>query len=194
MKTLVSLAVLVLAAGCVPQTSPDLGVATVSTSSDMPKGIRHADGQAPVMVSVTGQARCQGLTPAQNAYALGHVNTLRASAGLAPLRLESRLQQAAEQQACDMAARGVMEHRGSASTGPKMRAKRLGYRPRIIAENIAAGATSLFGVEGTMQAWTGSSKHRANMLLRQARDMGIGHAKSPDGRVSYWSAVFAASK
>lgn len=194
MKQLVSIVIVALLAGCGQPPEPELKAAAVSTASNMPRGIHRTDGHGPVNVSVAGKAQCSALSAAESAYALQHANALRASAGLAPLRLDAKLQKAAEAQACDMAARGVMEHRGAASTGPAMRGKQLGYKPRITAENIAAGASSLFDLRGTTAQWASSAKHRDNMVIAQLQEMGIGRALSPDGRVTYWSAVYSAPK
>jgi len=167
---------------------------TVSTNSNMPRGIQRTDGHGPVLVSVAGSALCGPLPAAETGYALSHTNAVRKQAGLPPLQLNAKLQKAAELQACDMAGRGVMEHRGARSAGPGARVKQLGYRPRITAENIAAGASSIFDLNGAMREWTSSARHRQNMVIPQLRDMGIGRALSPDGRVAYWSVVYSAPK
>lgn len=194
MKLLSSIALIALLAGCAEQPALQSGAAALSGASQMPRGIQRTDGHGPVLVSAAGEARCAGLTAAESGYALKHTNAVRAAAGLAPLRLNPKLQKAAAQQACDMASRGVMEHRGTRSTGPGMRVKQLGYQPRITAENIAAGSSSLFDLEGTMRELASSGRHRANTVIPQLRDMGIGRAMSPDGRVTYWSVVYSAPK
>ncbi|MDT1060510.1 CAP domain-containing protein [Paracoccus sp. CPCC 101403] len=194
MGKLTLLAACAVLAACAQAALSAPGSVAVSTKSAMPRGIVRTDGHGAVPVSVAGTAQCQSLDRDQARAALTHSNAVRAAAGLPALRLNARLQRAAELQACDMASRGVMDHRGTSSTGPGMRVKQLGYKPRITAENIAAGASSIFDLNGTLSEWARSEKHRANTVIPQLKEMGIGHALSPDGRVAYWSVVYSAPR
>ncbi|WP_134678437.1 CAP domain-containing protein [Paracoccus ravus] len=187
-------AMLLALAACSPAEQPPEVSTVVSSKSAMPRGILRTDGHGPVLVSVAGTALCGSVSAAEAKIALNHSNAVRAAAALPPLRLDARLTKAAEQQACDMASRGVMEHRGRASAGPAMRIKQLGYKPKITAENIAAGATSLFDLEGALRQWEASGAHRQNTNIPQMEEMGIGRALSPDGRVAYWSVVYSDPK
>lgn len=134
---------------------------------------------------------CAATRPAELAAAVAATNAERASHGLAALRADPRLAEAAARHACDMARRGQMTHRSAGAAGPGARLKALGYRPVVTAENIAAGP---FDLAQVLAAWTGSAGHRANLLIPQARDFGIGSALGADGRTIFWSAVYAAPR
>ena len=191
MKKFVSVAVICLVAAC---SQPDAPKPDNPIAPSMPKGIVRTDGHGAVNVSVAGDAQCRALSASETGIALAQTNAVRAQAGLPPLRGNAKLQKAAQQQACDMARRGQMDHRGATSTGPGMRVKQLGYTPRITAENIAAGASSIFDLNGALREWSSSAKHRENIVIPQLQDMGIGHALSADGRFAYWSVVYSAPR
>ncbi|TJZ93354.1 CAP domain-containing protein [Paracoccus gahaiensis] len=161
-----------LAAGCGSQVAPP------------PPKDDHA-----VQIGPPGAASCPSTSPAQNAAGAAATNAPRRAAGLAPVVPDPLLARVAAAHACDMARRGRMTHLGSTTTGPAMRVKEAGYRPALSAENIAAGPFSLTRV---LAEWTASPGHRANILLPQIRDYGLGQALGPDGRNTYWVAVYAA--
>lgn len=144
-----------------------------------------------VTISPSGAATCLQTTAAQNASAAQTTNAVRARAGLAPVRPDSRLAQAAAQHACDMAERGRMTHQGSRSSGPAQRVKALGFAPRMTAENIAAGP---FDLDRVLAEWNRSDGHLSNILIPQMSEFGIGQAIGADGRTRYWAAVYAASR
>lgn len=134
---------------------------------------------------------CPAPTGADISAAVSATNAVRAARGLAPVRGNARLSAAAADHACDMARRGRMTHQGSRSSGPSQRVKAAGYRPAVTAENIAAGP---FDLSGVLSAWNGSGGHRANMLIPQIREVGIGQAVAADGRTRFWSAVYSAPR
>ena len=124
-----------------------------------------------------GQIRQQMLT---------EVNRIRSANGLGSLTLSAELDDAAQTHAADMAARGRLSHAGSDGSGADDRVLRAGYRYREYAENIAQGQTN---VAEAVESWMGSPGHRANMLLPDMRDLGVGFAEGlPTGRVpgTYW--------
>lgn len=143
-----------------------------------------------VQVSGAGDAQCGALSSADIARAVAHTSGVRAQGGQAPVSGNARLNKIAAEQACHMAKTGLMSHAGPRNEGPKQRAQAAGYQPRIIAENIAAGPYDLGRVLGE---WDRSSAHRANTMLPQVRDFGIGMAVGADGS-RYWAAVYAGSK
>lgn len=146
---------------------------------------------APVRVKAVapGQAQCFTTAQAENAAAAQATSRQRSAGNLPPVRANARLAKAAAQHACDMAQRGVMAHQGSRSRGPAQRVKSTGYRPRVTAENIAAGPFDLATVLAT---WNGSSGHLGNIMLPQVQDFGIGRAVGSDGKTVFWAAVYAA--
>lgn len=97
-------------------------------------------------------------------------NVFRAEHGLGPLAVSPVLEAVAEAHGRDMAAKGFFGHRGSDGSTVGKRAKRQGYRFCVIAENIAKGQKTPTEV---MQSWSASPGHRANMLLRKIREIGV---------------------
>lgn len=138
-----------------------------------------------------GQASCLATSPGQNDHGAAATNALRSAAGLPPVRPSPVLARVAAQHACDMAQRGRMTHIGSRTAGPGPRVKAAGYAPSVTAENIAAGP---FSQERVLAEWNASDGHRANILIPQMRDYGIGQAIGPDGKTRFWAAVYAAPK
>ena len=144
-----------------------------------------------VQASAPGEPVCYRTTAAENAIGAAATNRARSRAGLTPVVPNATLARAAQQHACDMAARGRMAHRGSRSSGPAARIKALNYAPSVTAENIAAGP---FDLNGVLAEWNRSQGHLANIMIPQTRAFGIGRALGSDGRTVYWSAVYAAPK
>ncbi|WP_411839807.1 CAP domain-containing protein [Paracoccus sp. ME4] len=191
-----ALALLALAA-CAPAPSepPRAEIGVQDGTASLPRGVRRTDGHGPVVLGGGGGAvDCRQTLPQEAARALAATNAQRAAAGLSSLRHDEKLQKAAEDHACDMARRGVMEHAGTGTTGPGQRVRALGYRPSITAENIAAGSVSLIDLDGAVRQWAASPGHAANIMLPQIREFGIGRAYSADGRVAYAAAVYAAPR
>ena len=144
-----------------------------------------------VQASAPGKPVCYATTAAENAIGAAATNRARSRAGLTPVAPDSALARAAQQHACDMAARGRMAHRGSRSSGPAQRVKALNYLPSVTAENIAAGP---FDLNRVLAEWNRSQGHLDNILIPQMRAFGIGRALGSDGRTVFWSAVYAAPK
>jgi len=142
-----------------------------------------------VQAAPPGAAQCIATSSAENAAAAQATSRQRAAGNLPPVRANARLAKAAAQHACDMARRGVMAHQGSRTKGPSQRVKGEGYRPRVTAENIAAGPFDLATVLAT---WNQSSGHLSNIMLPHVADFGIGKAVGSDGKTIFWAAVYAA--
>lgn len=159
-----------------------------TTAPRLPGKVVWTSGHEPVAVAGAGEAQCPATSAAMAARALAATNAARRAAGGQPLEGNATLDRAAAAHACDMARRGVMSHQGTTTSGPMARAKAAGYRPRLIAENIAAGR---FDLAGVLAQWQASPKHRANMLLPSVRDFGIGMATAADGKTTFWTAVYA---
>lgn len=115
------------------------------------------------------------------------VNAERGRRGLAPVRYDSRLADAARRHSLDQAGRRQISHVGSDGSSAGDRVLRAGYVWRSWAENVASGQPS---PEAVMAAWMSSPGHRTNILSTMG-DMGIGVAVGSDGR-PYWTQVFAA--
>lgn len=114
------------------------------------------------------------------------VNAERTRRGLAPMRYDARLGQAAQRHSEDQAARRRMSHTGSDGSSTADRISRTGYVWRAWAENVASGQSS---PDAVMNSWMNSSGHRRNILSSHTQ-IGVGRAVASDGRV-YWTQVFA---
>jgi uncharacterized protein YkwD len=109
-------------------------------------------------------------------------NQARAQTGKPPLRLDTRLNAAAQNFANYMRSTGRFGHSvDGRSAGQRFAAQ--GYRAATWGENIGRGYGSAAGVT---QAWLNSSGHRANVLNSTFRDVGFGVSGN------YWVADFAA--
>ena len=111
-------------------------------------------------------------------------NAERASAGLPALRTASRLMEAAQLHADQMARLGRLEHvlSGAQYPRPEDRLAAAGYQWSSYAENIAMGQTS---AAAAMESWMRSSGHRANILSTSNTEIGIGFARDSAGRPYY---------
>ncbi|MBB4774474.1 sigma-70 family RNA polymerase sigma factor [Actinomadura livida] len=114
------------------------------------------------------------------------VNAERAGAGCPALRISPALHRAAERHSRDMAARRVLDHRGSGGDGPGERITAAGFRWSSWAENIAQGQPTASSV---VDGWMNSSKHRANILDCRSTMVGVAVARGAGG--PWWTQVFA---
>ncbi|MFD2175089.1 CAP domain-containing protein [Rhodobacter lacus] len=179
-------AALVALSACVSATPP--AVAPSGPAPKLPGRVVWTDGHNPIAVAQAGSAICPATSAAMAAQGLAATNAQRRAAGLPPLAGNRSLDAAAAAHACDMARRGTMTHQGTTTSGPMARAKAHGYRPQLIAENIAAGR---FEISGVLAQWNASPKHRENIEIPSMRDFGIGMATAADGKTTFWTAVYA---
>jgi uncharacterized protein YkwD len=129
-------------------------------------------------------ARIEPVDPALADLLAAH-NKVRAEEKRPPLKLNSRLTDAARSHARDMAEHEHLTHDGSDGSDPAKRVKRAGYVYRAIGENVAAGEDT---VAEAMRSWIESPPHREN-ILGDFTEMGGAVAKGQDGR-SYWCVDF----
>ena len=144
-----------------------------------------------------GAAANAGCTIPSNANAmqqelLSHLNAERKARGLSALSLSAKLDKAAQGHACDNAKRKSIRHTSSDGGTLKTRLRRAGYSFRTAAENTGRGFAS--GARA-VEWWMHSPKHKDNILLRKAREVGVGIAVSPapDNKL-HWIIVVGASK
>jgi uncharacterized protein YkwD len=112
-------------------------------------------------------------------------NRLRTKEGLAALKLNPKLMNAALAHAQDMAQHETLSHQGSDGTTPAQRVQRQGYTYQQTAENVAMGQPTPAAV---MQAWLHSPPHRHN-IFSDFTETGAARAFSDNG-VPYWCVVF----
>ncbi len=139
---------------------------------------------------VSPEYAARPVQPLNQQAALAEINTFRAANGLPSLVLDARLSRAAAAHSADQAGRGRMGHNGSDGSRPMDRAERVGYRPKIASENVAAGYKSFSDV---MHGWEGSAGHRENLLRPNVKAAGIAMSQSSDGR-AFWTLVLGAER
>ena len=100
---------------------------------------------------------------------LSAVNHVRTSNGLAPLRIDPRLQRAARAHSSDMIRRGYFAHGAVAQ-----RLSAFGVRGPQVGENLAWGTGALARASAIVSQWLASPSHRANLLRPGFRRIGIG--------------------
>ena len=105
-------------------------------------------------------------------------NQVRASRGLPALKENARLRRAAIGHSTDMVSRGFFEH--TTPDGESMVERIMATRyasPRVgwaLGENLAWGTGTLATPRAIMKAWMDSPGHRANVLKRAYREIGLG--------------------
>ncbi|MDH6113953.1 uncharacterized protein YkwD [Kitasatospora sp. MAP12-15] len=122
---------------------------------------------------------------AQQVLAL--VNIQRAQNGCGPVTANAKLQQAAQGQSDDMAARNFFDHTNPDGAGPQQRIDATGYQWSTWGENIAMGQPTPASV---MDSWMNSPGHRANILNCAFKELGVGVHLGPGG--PWWTQDFGA--
>lgn len=107
-------------------------------------------------------------TPAE-ASLLQVVNQARAQHGVAPLRIDYRLEAAARAKSRSMLRTGTFSHGNFARRLSSYRA-----RGPYFGENLAWGVGSRGSAAGVVQMWLSSPSHRANLLRRSFQRVGLG--------------------
>jgi uncharacterized protein YkwD len=105
-------------------------------------------------------------------------NEVRAKNGLSSLRGNSRLRRAAEAHAADMVSNRFFDHttpRGATMVDRILRARYVrANQGWVLGENLEWGTGRLATPRGAIEAWMDSPGHRANLLKRGYRDIGVG--------------------
>jgi uncharacterized protein YkwD len=109
------------------------------------------------------------------------INEQRTRHGLRAFRRNSRLDLASTRQARSMAARNFFEHGNFVG---RIRSSHYlqGARAWSVGENIAWGSGVLSSPTEIVDAWMHSPGHRANILNRRFREIGIGVARGTPSR------------
>ncbi|WP_175411704.1 CAP domain-containing protein [Streptomyces sp. TRM64462] len=115
-------------------------------------------------------------------------NTERSKAGCPALRVNSRLQSAAQSHADDMAARNYYEHDTPEGRDAGDRMRSAGYRWMTWGENIHRGPKDPVTA---MRDWMNSPGHRKNILNCKFKDIGVGVNLKSNG--PWWVQNFGAA-
>lgn len=108
---------------------------------------------------------------------LDETNAQRSGNGVASLRLNSQLNQAAQAKADDMADRNYWSHTTPEGKEPWWFIDTAGYPYSTVGENLAYGFSSS---STTVAGWMNSPGHKANLLNITFQDVGFGIAQSAD--------------
>jgi len=154
----------------------------------------------PAVAAPTAGAACGGAasapgsaTRAARAAVTCRINRQRRAHGLAPVTAEPRLSRMAARHARAMVRLGFFSHTapGGRTLADRLRAAR--YGARIAGEALAWGQGTRATPAAIVRAWMHSPPHRAVLLGRGYRRVGIGVAPgSPYGRSPRGSATYAA--
>jgi uncharacterized protein YkwD len=141
-----------------------------------------------LVAPATASAECAGsdLRPAAGnlpevrSAVLCLLNRERTSRGLGKLRANAKLRRAAEKHSRNMNANNFFDHVSPTGTTPVERVKAAGYLTGAsswaVGENIAWGEQRLSTPAEIMRSWMNSPGHKANILNRRFRHIGIGVA------------------
>ncbi len=165
-------------------------VPTATSHAGPPKGVKRV-AKAHIALGSTAPARAAqgecanadvapsgGNADVVRAAILCLHNRIRADRGLPLLRENARLRRAALAHSSDMVSRGFFEH--TTPSGVTMVDRIMASRytsPRFgwaLGENLAWGTGALATPRAIMKAWMGSPGHRANVVKRAYREIGIG--------------------
>jgi uncharacterized protein YkwD len=124
------------------------------------------------------------ISTADGGVAAALISTYRAARGLSAVKVDAALNQAAEHHARAVAQAGKLSH---GDFGGRMASFGLGGVNA--AENLAAGQAT---VAKAVAGWKASPGHNENLLMPEARRIGLAHARSAGaGYEDYWVLVLA---
>ncbi|WP_376874884.1 CAP domain-containing protein [Albirhodobacter sp. R86504] len=142
-----------------------------------------------IFVAGAAQSASCDLSTQMAAAMAQEVNQQRAAQGLRPLQTDSKLTAAAQAHGCDMARRGYFSHTGADGSSAGARVKKTGYRACLSAENISYGWPD---TGRAMQDLMNSKGHRANILHKKARALGVAVIPKQGTAGPWYVQVFAA--
>ncbi len=143
---------------------------------------------AAVLVALPASAADRELfrASALESSVLAQINTLRAKRGLRPLKLSPQLAAAARAHSESMARKGFFSHDSANGSDFSTRVRRYygpsGFRSWYVGENLVWRSPDL-DASAAVALWMSSPPHRANLLRREWREIGLGaiHAYSAPG-------------
>jgi uncharacterized protein YkwD len=113
----------------------------------------------------------------------------RSFAPAPPVRLSETLGSVAFGHAADMAKHDYFEHQDLSGHSPADRVRAVGYREKLVGENIAYGPKS---PEEVVQGWLESPGHCENIMNPRFAEMGIAYAAGQSSRRGlYWVQLLA---
>ena len=174
---------------------------TVSSRSLQDIGVYHRGLDTWLILASAYVAPPRSRTPVLAEQALRLVNDVRArgtrcgqrSLGPAPpMRLSETLASVALGHASDMAEHNYFEHVDQTGHSPADRVRAVGYREKLVGENIAYGPQS---VEEVVQGWLDSPGHCENIMDPRFAEMGLAYAPGQAARRGlFWVQLLAAPR
>ncbi len=154
----------------VPWKAPVPSEAPVQSGSLAPSG---SSALAERALQLVNEARARGARCGKRSFAPAP-----------PLRLSDVLSDVASEHAIDMAENNYFDHIDPRGESPADRIHAVGYRERLVGENIAYGVGS---VKEAVQGWLDSPDHCENIMDPRFSQMGIGYATGTTSRHGlYW--------
>ena len=101
-------------------------------------------------------------------------NETRADHGLEPLCINPVLTRAARSHSREMVEKDYFSHYSDDGEGVGARLRRFGYDWSVCGENLAGGYGNPGEPDSVFELWTNSTHHRANILDRRFRQVGVG--------------------
>jgi uncharacterized protein YkwD len=109
-----------------------------------------------------------------------------------PVKLSGTLADVAFGHAADMARHNYFEHEDLGGHSPADRVRAVGYREKLVGENIAYGPKS---ADEVVQGWLDSPGHCENIMDSRFAEMGIAYAAGQASkRGLYWVQLLAAPR
>ena len=152
----------------------------------------------PVRPQVRASAPVSSTGPVLASRALELVNEARARGARCgtrvfgpapPMTLSGTLAGVASGHAIDMAEHNYFEHQDLSGKSPADRVRAVGYKEKLVGENIAYGPES---VEEVVQGWLDSPGHCENMMDPRFAQMGIAYSAGRTSRRGlYWVQLLA---
>jgi uncharacterized protein YkwD len=153
----------------IPSTGSPSGSSGGDTGISSPG---NSPSPSPSPVPSPGSSPGSGSGSAGQQQFLQDVNELRAQHGLAPVKLNSALNQTATDYSQALQSSGQFTHELNGSQFGD-RIKQHGYQWGSAVENIAKGMQD---PDAAFQAWVNSPEHLANMLSPDITEIGVGNA------------------
>jgi uncharacterized protein YkwD len=160
---------------------PAIAAILLASAVAAPAGARSERQARPA-----GPARVSTAMRALESGILADLNRVRAQHGLAPLRASGRLNAAASQHSREMARVGYFSHDSADGSAFWRRIARFypsgGYGSWSVGENLLWSSPDV-DASGAIKMWMGSPEHRANLLNRSWREVGLSavHSDSAPG-------------
>jgi uncharacterized protein YkwD len=154
-----------------------------------PAGAAHAAGAAESGCADATLEPDAGNVPRVASAVVCLLNVERQSAGLPSLTASTHLGQSAEFQSRDMVARHFFDHVGKDRPSVAARIRAFGYFDGVAyglyAENIGVAPQGNSSAAVLVDAWMNDPSHRATILDKRLRDIGVGLVLAPRDPVFY---------